>query len=34
MEKRFKRIMGYQQLWMLDAKLKELAEEDTVDAKS
>jgi hypothetical protein len=26
--------MGYQQLWMLDAKLKELAEENTVDAKS
>ncbi len=26
--------MGYQQLWILDAKLKELAEEDIVDAKS
>jgi len=24
MEQRFKRIMGYQQLWMLEAKLKEL----------
>lgn len=34
MEKRFRRIMGYQQLWILDAKLKELAEEDRVDAKS
>jgi len=33
-EKRFKRIMGYQQLWMLDAKLKELAGKDTVDPKS
>jgi len=26
--------MDYQQLWMPDAKLKELAEEETVDAKS
>jgi hypothetical protein len=26
--------MGHQQLWMLDAKLKELAENDTVDAKA
>ena len=26
--------MGYQQLSMLDAKLKELAAKDTVDAKS
>ena len=34
MEKRFRRIMGYQQLWILDARLKELAEEQTVDAKS
>jgi transposase-like protein len=34
MEERFRRIMGYQQLWMLDAKLKELAEEQTVDAKA
>ncbi len=33
MEKRFKRIMGYQQLWMLDAKLKELAKEE-VDEES
>jgi putative transposase len=31
MEKRFKKIMGYQQLWMLDAKLKDLAAEDGVD---
>jgi len=31
MEKRFKRIMGYQQLWILDAKLKDLAAEDAVD---
>jgi len=34
MEQRFKRIMGYQQLWMLDAKLKEIAEQDAVDAKA
>jgi transposase-like protein len=34
MEKRFRRIMGYQQLWMLDAKLKELAEEQKIDMKS
>ncbi len=34
MEQRFKRIMGYQQLWMLDAKLKELAEDEVVDVKS
>jgi hypothetical protein len=34
MEERFRRIMGHQQLWMLDAKLKELAENDTVDAKA
>jgi len=26
--------MGYKQLWILDAKLKELAEDDVVDAKS
>jgi hypothetical protein len=26
--------MGYQHLWMLDAKLKELAEEQTIDVKS
>jgi transposase-like protein len=31
MEKRFKRIMGYEQLWMLDAKLKDLPEADAVD---
>lgn len=34
MEKRFKRIMGYQQLWMLEAKLRDLAENATVDTKS
>jgi hypothetical protein len=34
MEKRFKRIMGYQQLWMLEAKLRDLAEDATVDAES
>jgi len=34
MEKRFKRIMGYQQLWMLEAKLKDLSEDEIVDAKS
>lgn len=34
MESRFKRVMGYQQLWMLEAKLKELAEEEKVDGKS
>ena len=34
MEKRFKRIMGYQQLWMLEAKLRDLAEDATVDTKS
>ncbi len=31
MEKQFKRIMGYEQLWMLDAKLKDLAVADAVD---
>jgi putative transposase len=31
MEKRFKKIMGYQQSWMLDAKLKDLAATDSVD---
>jgi putative transposase len=34
MEQRFKRIMGYQHLWMLNAKLKGLTENDVVDAKS
>jgi transposase-like protein len=34
MEKRFKRIMGYQQLWILDAKLKALAEDETIDTQS
>jgi|GEM_PF-2057368 hypothetical protein len=29
-----KRIMGYQQLWTLDAKLKALAEEETIDTES
>jgi len=33
MEKRFKRIMGYQHLWMLEAKLKDLAEDASVDTK-
>ncbi len=31
MEKRFKRIMGYEQLWMLDVRLKDLPEADAVD---
>jgi len=34
MEKRFRRIMGYQQLWMLEAKLKDLAEDASVDTQS
>jgi len=34
MEQRFKRIMGYQQLWMLEEKLRELAEEERIDEKS
>lgn len=34
MEKSFKRIMGYQQLWILDAKLKELNEDEMFDRKS
>ena len=34
MEQRFKRIMGYQQLWILEAKLKELNEESDIDGKS
>jgi len=34
MESRFKRVMGYQQLWMLEAKLRELAEEERIDGKS
>jgi len=34
MEKRFKRIMGYQQLWMLETKLCELAEDERIDEKS
>ena len=34
MEQRFKRIMGYQQLWILEAKLRELAEEEGIDGKS
>ena len=34
MEQRFKRIMGYQQLWILEAKLKELSEEERIDGKS
>ena len=31
MEKQFKRIMGYQQLWVLDAKLKDSVAVDAVD---
>ncbi|MDH4239139.1 MAG: transposase, partial [Phycisphaerae bacterium] len=34
MEQRFKRIMGYQQLWMLEAELRDLAEEERIDGKS
>ena len=34
MEKRFKRIMGHQQLWILEAKLKDMAEDEMVDTKS
>lgn len=34
MEKRFRRIMGYSQLWMLEAKLSELAEDERIDVKS
>ena len=34
METRFKRIMGYQQLWILQAKLKELDEDETIDRNS
>ena len=34
MEKRFRRVMGYQQLWMLEAKLKDLAEDTSVDTRS
>ena len=34
MEKRFKRIMGCRQMWMLDAKLNDPAEDQTVDTKS
>jgi transposase-like protein len=34
MEQRFKNIMGYQQLWMLEAKLKELAEQPAIDSKA
>jgi putative transposase len=34
MEQHFKRIMGYQQLWILDAKLKDLAGDGNIDVKS
>jgi len=34
MESRFKRVMGYQQLWILEEKLRDLAEEEKVDDKS
>ena len=33
-EKRFRRIMGHQQLWMLDAKLKAMAEDQKIDNQS
>jgi len=31
MEQRFKRIMGYQQLWIVEVKLKDLAATEAVD---
>ena len=34
MEQRFRRIMGYDQLWILDEKLRELAGEEAIDDKS
>jgi len=34
MEERFKRMMGCQQLWMLEEKLRELAGEEIIDGKS
>jgi len=34
MEERFRRIMGYQHLWMLEAKLKDLGEDASVDTRS
>jgi len=34
MEERFRRIMSYQHLWMLEAKLKDLAEDASVDTRS
>jgi len=34
MQQRLKRIMGYKQLWLLDARLKEPAEDDVVGAES
>jgi len=34
LEQRFKRIMGYQQLWILDARLKELAERSAIDSET
>ena len=33
-EQQFKRIMGYQHLWMLEAKLHALAKDETVDTPS
>lgn len=33
-EKRFKRIMGYQQLWILDARLKEMAKSEAFGVQS
>ena len=32
-EKRMRRIMGYQQLWILEAALNELNKEESVDVK-
>ena len=34
MESRFKRVMGYRQLWILEEKLRELAEKESIDGKS
>jgi hypothetical protein len=33
MEQRYKRIMGYQQPWILDAKVKELNEQTGIGGK-
>ena len=34
MEKRFRRIMGHEQIWILQAKLPELAQETQFDQES